>query len=196
MQQLHIELLRKAYNMTAAQAQVKANSKRRNPKIAKTRDIKNIQELRRQGIQKLYGKAIGKKGVEAMFQATFDLKSFEQAIERESVFLINNPNKKLCGYFQMKYQNVIGGNGICQLQGFFVQPDIIAEDFFLYELSLIERTIQEAGSCKIKGVASYKEYQLMSAYDYDISAPKYRHSFGGFSLDFVPFMKTLYYPKL
>lgn len=160
-------------------------------------EVPALYQLRKDGLDELYSGQLDEEGVESLIKTTSPNKVFEQCVDRGSVYKIKAPRaKKALGYIQMKFQVIQGNNGICQLLSFWIPSEVLTEEYFVLQLSAIEKCIQEAGCYRIKGVASEREFDLIRHFDYSISAPRYRHSFNGVTLTFVPFSKTLYHPKL
>ena len=165
--------------------------------VAKWPDLPKLYEIRQQGLGQLYQKELSEAGVKSLFQNTTQTKVFEQCLEKGSVFKIINPEgDQLEGFFHTKFQVIQGNNGIAQLLSFYISEETAVSDYFPYQLSAIENRIKQAGCYRIKGVACEKEFKLLKNFDYTMSAPRYRHTFEGVTLTFVPFTKTLYYPKL
>ncbi|MCY4443471.1 MAG: hypothetical protein OXC44_01550 [Proteobacteria bacterium] len=177
-----------------AQARKKKSSKALLKK-ATWKDLDKILEHRKHNLMQLYGKKLGDDGVEALFNATTQARNFEQTMEKGTVHLFYNTAAELMGHIQMKYSIISGDNGVGKMLSFSLDPDYLMEDTFAVGLADVEQRAIEAGCCKIKGTASYKEFQLIKPFGYSIAAPKYRHSFGNISVNFIPFSKTLYFPK-
>lgn len=164
---------------------------------ARPEEFAQLCKLRRTGLTELYSSELKPEGVEALMAATTQTKIFESCLENGTVFKIHDPHtNNLEGFFHTKFQVIQGNNGICKLHSFCVNSEALISDYFPYQLSAIEQCIQKAGCYRIKGVASEKEFSLIEPFDYSVSAPRYRHTFGGVTLTFVPFCKTLYHPKL
>ena len=165
--------------------------------IAKPADLDDICQLRLQTYKDYYLSEIKDQGVQSLYDLTTDDKKIIASIDKGRVYLIHDPSdRSLQAYFQLKYQEIAGDNGICNLISFSISAYACTSDFFASSLQSIESELQNAGCYRVKGIASSLEYEAMEAFGYRISAPKYRHSFNGISLNFIPFAKTLYFPKL
>ena len=177
--------------------ELRKKTKIKKPTLARAKDLEEILAMRRAGLRELYEGQLKESELEVLLTTTTQPKSLEKCIDKNTVYLIRDPNtKELQGYFQMKYQVIAGDNGLCELLSFLVYPHILTEEYFPQELSAIEYQVQQAGCYRIKGVASQKEYDILEPFDYKLRAPKYRHILGTLSLNFVPFSKTLYHPKI
>ena len=179
---------------------MEARAKKKKPSsyiLAKASDIKDICNLRLATVNEFYFENIKKEGVDAFYRLGTDEKKILQSIEKNRVFLMHDPSDgSLQAYFQLKYQEIAGDNGICNLVSFAVSKYAAQSDFFHSGLNSVESKLKEAGCYRVKGIAADSEYQMLKNFGYSINAPKYRHSFNGISLNFIPFAKTLYFPKL
>lgn len=164
---------------------------------ARIKQFDELKTLRIEGLKENYKDEISTEGVvESFFVSPHYLKILEQDIDKNRVFLIKDPlDDSLKGFFQFQFQEIAGDNGICKLISFYIDEEASFSGYFVDQLAAMENLIQEAGCYRIKGVASEKEFMVLERMNYQMSAPKYRHTFSGVSMNFVPFMKTLYFLK-
>lgn len=169
------------------------------PKIQKARakHFNQLKKLRIDGLKQMYKDDISSEDViKSFFTSAHYLKTLEQDIDKSRVYLVSDPlDDTIHGFFQFQYQEIAGENGICKLPSFYVNEEVSYESYFVDQLAAMESLIQSAGCYRIKGVASEKEFRLLERMNFQISAPKYRHTISGISMNFVPFMKTLYHLK-
>ncbi|MCY4380426.1 MAG: hypothetical protein OXC40_02505 [Proteobacteria bacterium] len=167
-------------------------------KTARIKHLEQLFQLRKSGVEHHYLDALGSSDVIDVF---FSGQNFRKALEGDigqgKVFLIEDPlDHAVKGYFQFQYQEIAGDNGICHLISFAIDEEASYSGYFVDQLAAMEHHIQDAGCCRIKGVASEKEFIFLERMNYQMAAPKYRHTYSGVSVNFVPFVKVLFYPKL
>ena len=173
--------------------------KKQSPAVIKARmkHFDELKHLRINGLKEYYRAQVeSDEIIESFFTSAHYLKTLEHDIEKSRVYLVQDPlNDSIKGFFQFQYQEIAGDNGICKLPSFYVDQETSYSSYFVDQLAAMEELIQSAGCYRIKGVASEKEFMILERMNYQISAPKYRHTIAGCSMTFVPFMKILYHLK-
>lgn len=164
---------------------------------ARMKHFDELKSLRINGLKTHYKSQVKSADIiESFFTSPHYLKSLEQDIEKSRVYLVQDPlDEAIKGFFQFQYQEIAGENGVCKLPSFYVDHEASFSGYFVDQLAAMEELIQAAGCYRIKGVASEHEFLILERMNYQISAPKYRHTIDGFSMNFVPFMKILYHLK-
>lgn len=166
-------------------------------KIAMLDDMDAMCKIRKKCIKETFSSTLSREQVECLANQEPDASTLERHISKGTVYLLRNDAKdSLEGYAHMRYTPRSGNNGVCTLEGIFPSKMALSEGILERGLEQIENKVKEAGCYKIKGVATEPEMEILRKFGYTESAPSYRHTRDGVTINYYPFSKTLYFPEM
>lgn len=163
--------------------------------LAKIEDIEELAKVRKRCIKETYTANLTQEQIESLTKYDPKLVSFEKNISKGTVYLLKD-KEKIEGYAHMKFTPRSGDNGVCTLEAIYPSKRAIREGILKENLEAIEYVVKKAGCYKITGVATEPEMKILSEFGYKESAPGYRHTRDGVTINYVPFTKTLFFPEL
>ena len=165
--------------------------------VAQLEDIEAMEKVRKKCIKETYQNLLTKEQVECLASQEPNPLNLEKHIGKGTVYLLkDDPKTSLEGYAYMKFTPRSGENGVCTIEGIYPSKKALEEGIFERHLAAIENTVKEAGCYKMKGVATKPELEILKKFGYTESAPSYRHTREGVTINYYPFSKTLYLPEM
>ena len=161
---------------------------------ASIEDLEALKKVRKRTIRENFGNILSSEQVDCL-EAQDPNTDLEKHITKGTVYLFKK-DENLEGYAQMKFTPRTGDNGICTLESFCSSKEALDEGIFEENFKAIEETVKKAGCYKIKGVATKPELELLKRLGYSESAPSYRHTRNGVTINYFPFSKTLFFPEM
>ena len=160
-------------------------------------DIEALKKVRKKCIKETYMPILTKEQVECLASQDPNPVNLERQISKGTVYLFKDESKdSLEGYAHMKFTPRSGDNGVCTLEGIYPSKKALEDGILEKNLEAIEEIIKDSGCYKIKGVATKPEMELLRKFGYSESAPSYRHTRDGVTINYFPFSKTLFFPEM
>jgi hypothetical protein len=165
--------------------------------IAQLDDIEALKKVRKKCIKETYKNTLTPEQVDCLASQDPNPINLEKHINKGTVYLLKDESKdSLEGYAHMKFTPRSGENGVCTIEAIYPSKKALDEGIFERNLEAIETKVKESGCYKMKGVATEPELQILKKYGYTESAPSYRHTRDGVTINYYPFSKTLYFPEM
>ena len=163
--------------------------------VAKLDDMDALKKVRKKCIKETFTPILSKEQVECLASQDPNPVNLEKHISKGTVYLLKDKDS-LEGYAHMKFTQRSGDNGVCTLEAIYPSRKALNDGILAENLEAIENVIKDAGCYKIKGVATKPEMEILRKFGYSESAPSYRHTRDGVTINYYPFSKTLYFPEM
>ena len=164
--------------------------------IAKIEDIEAMNVVRKKCIKETFTPILNEEQVNVLASQEPNMNELERHIAKGTVYLLKDEQDSLEGYAHMRFTPRSGDNGICTLEAIYPSKKALNDGIFERNLEAIEDTVKQAGCYKIKGVATEAEMSILRKFGYSESAPSYRHTRDGVTINYYPFAKTLFFPEM
>lgn len=164
---------------------------------AQLEDMEALKKVRKKAIKETFCSLLSKEQIDCLTATEPNMINLERHITKGTVYLLkDNVEDSLEGYAQMRFTPRSGDNGVCTLEAIYPSKKAIDNGILEKSLAAIEEKIKSSGCYKIKGVATKPELELLKKFGYSESAPSYRHTRDGVTINYFPFSKTLFFPEI
>ena len=164
--------------------------------IAKIEDIEAMGVVRKKCIKETFTPILNDEQIKVLTSQEPNMSDLERHISKGTVYLLKDEKDSLEGYAHMRFTPRSGDNGICTLEAIYPSRKSLTDGLLERNLEAIENTVKEAGCYKIKGVGTEAEMSILRKFGYSESAPSYRHTRDGVTINYYPFAKTLFFPEM